>query len=133
MDTIQEKKPRSGGAKVLFIIACVFFVIAAIVNIFWPLVWFDVLASVLRGESTAEEVLGQIISIILFFPIWLITSPISALISIVLSAFCIKHTKIAIILLVVISVLLILNVASVTVLFSANSSQSAMLSPLFIG
>ena len=127
---VQPKKKKKGLA--LFIVACVFFGIATIIDGFWTIVWVDLFQKLNSGASDLGEALGLIFGLIFFIAYWIISCPIPSIVAIILTALSIKHFKIpAIVLLSIIGTLFLANVIFFIMLIAPNAAsetteQSAM-------
>ena len=122
--------PKKRKGKALFIVSCVFFALAVLINVYFILLWSDVAFKVLSGEKN-DEIWGLILSIIFLFPIWLVVTPIPNIVAITLTAISVKNYKIPALILLLVTVLtFVANVLLVVLFLFTPKNDSSALIPL---
>jgi|GEM_PF-3098533 len=116
------KKPKKG--LVLFILACIFAVIAVVIDVYWLTLWVDIFPTLIGGSNDSTEVFAAIMVMVLLLPIMMISVPLASIISIVLSALSVKRFKVASLIMLSVVALLFLANLVLFIIFVANGNAS---------
>ncbi len=126
---VETGKKKHKGL-VLFIIACVVFTAAFVIDLYCIVIWSSFFQSLKTTDNNAGQALGLALTIPIFVALWLMACPIPSIAGIVLTSISIKNFKIAsIILLVLLSAAFITNAVFFGILLwgGNSSSETAML------
>ena len=119
-----DGKSGKKSGRALFIAACVFFAVAAAVDLYWIVLWSPIVSTLFDSSAEASQALGAIISLIVLLPFWLISCPLISGLAIILLALSIRRYKTpSVVMLSVIAVLFIINAVVFIVLTSAGKSS----------